>query len=148
LGFYFDEGMKKMKQLFILLAVLTSIWACSGPKGIVKVEKPDEKTEADSMEYGVETFDSKFETWYTTYKSPAMYRSKEYYQNWNRKYVEAWNYKSTQQGKNSFFEPIVGYNPNEDYGFDANHKLFYYFQYVENVLKIEIMPGGPKVVPN
>ena len=48
--------------------------------------------------------------------------------------------------KNSFFEPIIGYNPEVDYGFELNHKLFYYFQYVENVLKIRIMEGGPKAV--
>ena len=50
--------------------------------------------------------------------------------------------------KSSFFEPIIGYDPTVDYGFELNHKLFYYFQYVENVLKIQIMPGGPKVLTN
>ena len=48
--------------------------------------------------------------------------------------------------KSSFFEPIIGYEPTVDYGFDLNHELFYYFQYVENVLKIQIMPGGSKAV--
>jgi len=32
----------------------------------------------------------------------------------------------------------MGSNPSE-----LNHKLFYYFQYVEHVLKIQIMSGGP-----
>jgi len=137
-----------MKQLFILLAVLLLIWACSAPKGVVKVEKSEPKAELDSFEYALETFDAKFESWYAMHKSPAMYRSQEFYKNWNMQYVQAWNYKATQMGKSSFFEPIVGYNSNEDYGFEINHELFYYFQYVENVLKIEIMPGGPKVVPN
>lgn len=135
-----------MKHLFFLLAVLLLIWACSAPKGIVKVAKSDAVAVADSIEYGVETFDSKFEAWYAMHKSPATYRSQQYYENWNKQYVEAWNNKSTQMGKGSFFESVVGYDSNEDYGFDVNHKLFYYFQYVENVLKIQIMPGGPKVV--
>lgn len=135
-----------MKQLYILLVMMLFIWACSGPKGTVKVEKTEPIVEVDSIEYGVETFDGKFETWYTMRKSPATYRSKEYYENWNKQYVMAWNYKSKTGSKNSFFEPIVGYDSNEDYGFDVNHKLFYYFQYVENVLNIEIMPGGPKAV--
>jgi len=135
-----------MKQLFFLLAVLLIMWACSAPKGIVKVEKSDPVAVADSVEYGVETFDSKFESWYEMHKSPATYRSQEYYENWNKQYVQAWNYNSTQIGKGSFFESVVGYDSNEDYGFDVNHKLFYYFQYVENVLKIQIMPGSPKVV--
>ncbi|HSO86794.1 MAG TPA: DUF6146 family protein [Draconibacterium sp.] len=135
-----------MKQLFIVLAVLLIFWACSGPKGVGKVEIIEPKAEADSIEYGVETFDGKFESWYAQHKSPATYRSLEYYENWNKQYVNEWNYKASQPGKNSFFEPIVGYNPNEKYGFDVNHELFYYFQYVENVLKIQILPGGPKAV--
>jgi len=137
-----------MKQLYIFLTFLLFIWACSTPKGIVKVEKSEPKAEVDSFEYALETFDAKFESWYAMHNSPALYRSLEYYENWNRQYVHAWNYNATQMGKNSFFEPIVGYKENEKYGFEINHELFYYFQYVENVLKIEIMPGGPKVVSN
>jgi hypothetical protein len=75
--------------------------------------------------------------------SPAKLRSQSYYENWNRQYVSAWNFNAVQPSKNNFFEPIVGYEPQVDYGFEINHKLFYYFQYVENELKIEIMPNGP-----
>ena len=135
-----------MKQLFIILILFVFIWACSTQKGTVKVDKTEDVVEQDSIEYGVETFDSKFEAWYEFNKSPATYRSQTYYENWNRQYVSAWNNKSATGRNNSFFEPIVGYDPTEDYGFDVNHKLFYYFQYVENVLKIKIMEGSPKVV--
>lgn len=133
-----------MKKLFILFVSLTSIWACTGPKETVKVEEPEDQIKVDSIEYGVETFDSKFENWYEINNTPATYRSQAYYENWNRQYVSAWNEKATTGNANSFFEPIVGYDVSEDYGFDLNHKLFYYFQYVENVLKIRIMYGGPK----
>jgi len=107
---------------------------------------PVETAAEDSLEYELETFDSKFETWYILHNSPSQYRSQEYYENWNRRYVAAWNYNSSQPGKKWFFEPVMGYYPNIDYGFEVNHKLFYYFQYVEKVLKIEIMPGGPKSI--
>ncbi len=137
-----------MKQFFIFLAGVLLIWACSTPKGVVKVEKSEPESKTDSLEYDLETFDSKFDAWYVLHNSPAEYRSQEYYENWNKQYVQAWNYNATQMGKSSFFEPIVGYDPNADYGFEINHKLFYYFQYVENVLHIQIMTGGPKVVIN
>ena len=137
-----------MKQAVIFFAIVTFIWACSTHRATVKVEKIEPVAEVDSIEYGVETFDAKFETWYAMKDSQATYRTLDYYENWNQQYVNAWNYKSTQMGKNSFFSPIVGYHSNEEYGFEVNHKLFYYFQYVENVLKIEIMPGGPRVVGN
>lgn len=137
-----------MKNFLIFIGIFFLTWACSAPKGIVSVEKSEaEILEADSLEYDVETFDNKFESWYLMHKSPANYRSQDYYENWNRQYVLAWNSRATNARRNTFFEPIVGYDPNTDYGFDVNHELFYYFQYVENVLKIKILQGGPKVVP-
>lgn len=126
----------------ILMAAL--VWACSTPKGIVRVEKSEEVTASDSLEYELVTFDGKFESWYIMQNVSSKFRSQEYYENWNRQYVDAWNYNSTQPGKSNFFEYIHGYNPTVDYGFELNHKLFYYFQYVENVLKIKILPAGPK----
>ncbi len=135
-----------MKHFYILIFGFLLFWACKGPKDIGKVEIKEPETAVDSIEYGVETFDAKFESWYAMKNSPVNYRSLEYYENWNRQYVQAWNYKAHNGAKNSFFQPIVGYDPNEKYGFDLNHKLFHYFQYVENVLKIEIMPDGPRAV--
>lgn len=136
-----------MKQIIFLIGGLFIIAACSTQKGVVKVKvSVDENAIVDSVEYEMETFDSKFESWYRMYKSPAMYRSQSYYESWNKQYVTAWNINSMNPRKSSFFEPIIGYEPTVDYGFDLNHELFYYFQYVENVLKIQIMPGGSKAV--
>ena len=135
-----------MKNFLILTVIILFAIACSTQKSVVKDSSSHGKEiVADSVEYDMETFDAKFESWYLLHDSPAKYRSLEYYENWNRQYVSVWNNKArTTQDK--FFESIVGYNPNEEYGFELNHKLFYYFQYVENVLKIKIMPSGPKVV--
>jgi hypothetical protein len=121
--------------------------ACSTQKGLVTVKSNiAESSVDDSLEYHLETFDGKFESWYQLHNSPAMYRSQQYYENWNRQYVSAWNFNAMSERKNSFFEPIVGYEYTVDYGFEINHELFYYFQYVEHVLKIQIMPGGPNAV--
>ena len=123
--------------------------ACATQKGTVQIKSEEEETTAvpaDSVEYEMETFDSKFETWYALHNGPASYRSEAFYENWNDQYVSAWNAKAMQPGKNSFFETIVGWDPTVDYDFEIDHELFYYFQYVENVLKIEIIPNGPKSV--
>jgi hypothetical protein len=135
-----------MKQVSFWLGIILFIIACSAQKGLVKVKSNNvESTVEDSLEYELETFDGRFETWYQLQNSEAMYRSQQYYEYWNRQYVSAWNYNAMNSWRNSFFEPIVGYENNVDYGFELNHKLFYYFQYVEQVLKIQIMPGGPRV---
>ena len=136
-----------MRQIIFWLGIILLIAACSTQKGLVTVKSINgESSVEDSLEYDLETFDGRFETWYEMHNSPAMYRSQQYYENWNRQYVSAWNYNAMGGRRNSFFEPIIGYEYTVDYGFELNHKLFYYFQYVEQVLKIQIMPGGPKAV--
>jgi hypothetical protein len=136
-----------MKQNIFWLGIILLIAACSTQKGLVTVKSNiGESSVEDSLEYHLETFDGRFESWYQMHNSPSMYRSQQYYENWNRQYVSAWNYNAMSERKNSFFEPIVGYEYTVDYGFEINHELFYYFQYVEHVLKIQIMPGGPQAV--
>ena len=136
-----------MNQKIFWLGIILFIAACSTQKGLVTVKSNNEGSIVeDSLEYELVTFDGKFETWYQMHNSPSMYRSQQYYENWNRQYVSAWNYNAMSGRRNSFFETIVGYESTVDYGFELNHELFYYFQYVEQVLKIQIMPGGPQTV--
>lgn len=133
-----------MKKLLFLLAAASFMIACSGPKGMVKIE-PDgqEVTQEDSLEYELIVMDPGFDTWYMLQNTPSTYRSQQYYEGWNQQYVSAWNYLATQPGRRSFFQTIIGYEPGEDYGFELNHKLFYYFQYVEQVLRIPILDHHP-----
>ena len=140
--------MKKMKQFFIFLTIILFIWACSGPKAVVETEKeePETNIEMDSVSYVMETYDAKFKEWYDVQKSQDTKQSQKYYEKWNKKYVKEWNQKSTQKEHGDFFVPISGYSRSKDLGFEINHQLFYYFQYVENVLKIQILPDGPKDV--
>lgn len=135
-----------MKQLFILLLVLVLSAACSTQKETTATtaNKTASDTEVSAgEEYDVETYDKRFEVWYKTKQTPANYKTQAYYESWNRQYVTAWNAKCQRMGKDWRFDPVEGYEPNEDYGFEMNHKLFYYFMYVENILKISILPGGP-----
>ena len=136
-----------MKHLLILLGILLFAIACSTQKGVVQLKSNErEEMVEDSLEYELETFDGKFESWYIMQKSPAQYRSQQYYESWNQQYVSAWNSKTMSSKNYSFFEPIIGYEPGVDYGFELNHELFYYFQYVENILKVKIMSGSPRVM--
>lgn len=133
-----------MKKIYILMILAVVIVSCSGPKSMVKIEPADNaQIQNDSTEYELITFDSAFESWYSMHNSRANYRSQEYYESWNRQYVRQWNYLSMHSRRRSFFEPIVGYEYGTDYGLELNHKLFYYFQYVERVLRIPILPNAP-----
>ncbi|HYQ56568.1 MAG TPA: DUF6146 family protein [Draconibacterium sp.] len=141
--------MRKAKYILsvICLGMALFIYACSGTKEVAVSETSSVKVTAeDSIEYDVETFNTRFDSWYERQNTTATYRPLSYYELWNRQYVSAWNAKCAANPPNWTFEPVVGYDPNEDYGFEMNHKLFYYFMYVENVLKIKIIPQGPELV--
>lgn len=136
-----------MKNILAIFVVLLLFFSCSVPKGVVTLEPNNGNTEQeDSVEYELIVLDTGFETWYLLHDSPARYRSQQYYEGWNRQYVLAWNAYASQPGRRSFFQSIIGYEPNVDYGFELNHKLFHYFQYVEQVLKIPILNNRPSGV--
>lgn len=140
-----SKNFIQMKRVIFFFGLVVFIYACSSQKNAVQVNKSEvEVTAEDSTEYDVETFDGKFESWYEFYKTPSTYRSQQYYETWNRQYVSAWNARCASPSRRWNFEPVVGYNPSEDYGFELNHELFHYFMYVENVLKIPIMSNGPR----
>lgn len=132
-----------MKRLIFWVGLILCIVACSTQKEIVKNGVAVKEIVNDSLEYDLLTFDVRFESWYQINKRPAFDRSQQYYELWNQQYVDAWNYNVNDMSKSRFFETVIGYDPGVDYGFELNHELFYYFQYVEKILKIDIMPNGP-----
>jgi hypothetical protein len=135
-----------MKKILLWTGILLFAVSCSSQKKIAEHKtKPVEIEQNDSVQYQLLTFDQSFDNWYAIQNQPAQYRPLSYYESWNRQYIAAWNAKATDPIRNPFFQPIQGYDPTVDYGFKLNHKLFYYFQYVENVLKIPILPNGPHV---
>ena len=135
-----------MKKLLLWIGILLFAVSCSSQKKIVeKKTKPVEIAKNDSVQYQLLTFDQRFDNWYAMQNRPAQYRTLSFYESWNRQYIAAWNAKATDPINNPFFQPIQGYDPTVDYGFKLNHKLFYYFQYVEQVLRIPILPNGPHV---
>jgi len=137
-----------MKQIIYWILIVFFIASCSSQKNTVKIGEKEELeiSVKDSLGYELETFDLKFETWYQIHNNPSQYRSEKYYEYWNRQYVSAWNSKTENSVNGWFFEPIIGYDYTEDYEFELDRELFYYFQYVENELGIPIMENSPNVI--
>lgn len=111
--------------------------ACSSQRPQHRASAPEIAPD-DSTEYELIVFDQGFETWFLLKKSPALDHGLQYYKNWNRQYVDEWNYRS---GISRFFSSQIDYNPNENYPIEIEHKLYYYFQYVEQELNIPILRG-------
>lgn len=139
-----------MKRIgYFLLIVFVVFASCSGSRKLPKVDIKNTDSQAtDSVEYELIVFDPGFESWYLSYSKPSWYHSQNYYESWNRQYVSEWNHKAMSSRYSRFFETTIDYDLYTDYGLELNHRLFYYFQYVEKVLKIDILSAGisPHVV--
>lgn len=129
-----------LRQLIYILLLLSI--ACSSQKATLKSKAPKIKTD-DSTEYELLVFDVGFESWYSLHNSPAFSRSRDYYHDWNVQYVQEWNYKVIDSRHSEFFGDQIDYNFNVHYPYEIEHKLFYYFQYVEHELKIPILKSNP-----
>jgi hypothetical protein len=132
-----------MRNWIFFLGVALILASCAGTKKAGKVElNPSTEAVDDSVQYELIVLDPGFESWYLTRSKPSWFHSLEYYENWNRQYVTAWNYKATTPRNNRVFDTTIDYDPFTDYGLEINHKLFYYFQYVESELGIPILQPG------
>jgi hypothetical protein len=139
-------GMKTLGYVLMFVCVLT---ACTLQKKATGFDiKSAETTPNDSTEYELIIIDPGFDSWFLIHSRPLWYHSKEYLESWNQQYVSAWNAKALSPRYSRFFESTINWDPFVDYGLEINHMLFYYFQYVEKELKINILPQGmgPKSV--
>ncbi|HEY3372162.1 MAG TPA: DUF6146 family protein [Prolixibacteraceae bacterium] len=126
---------RKFKNYLLPFIVALMMAACSSQRPLHKASAP-EIAPNDSTEYELIVFDQGFETWYLLRNSAALDHSIEYYRNWNRQYVDEWNYRS---GTSRFFNSPINYDPTENYPLEIERKLYYYFQYVEQELHIPIL---------
>jgi len=131
-----------MKYIVFIIAIF--ITGCTTQKSAQKSQSP-KITGKDSTEYKLIVLDPGFESWYALKNSPALKRSKVYYHDWNVQYVYAWNNKVMSSHYPDIFGERIDYNFNVNYPFKIEHKLFYYFQYVEQVLHVRILENGPPV---
>jgi hypothetical protein len=131
-----------MKNILFIFALILS--ACTVQKSAQKSGVPKINGK-DSTEYELLVLDPGFESWYILKNSPSLSRSKIYYHNWNTLYVEEWNNRVMSSRHSEIFGERIDYDFNVDYPFEIEHKLFYYFQYVEQVLHVRILMNGPPI---
>ncbi len=127
--------------IFFLLSTFALI-GCNTTKPIAKGDSETAKinsSEQDSTEYELIVFDAKFDTFLAMQPSKEFY-SNQYYHNWNIQYVSEWNSRHTNPLRyGSFYETMIDYQPNVDYGIDLNHQLYNYFLFIEKEYDIVLL---------
>ena len=129
---------KIIKQSLLILCI-SFLAACAGG-GRPHLDKPASpnlvsQNDKEEEEYELIIIDPGFQSWFATNAQPIGFYSPFYYQNWNERYVIAWNEKVNQRlyynHPNYPFENRIDYDPAIDYPVELNHQLYWYFRYIQ-----------------
>lgn len=87
----------------------------------------------DDTEYEILIIEPGFNTWLAAMARPEGYYSQSYMETRNKIWVQEWNSRVLQVNRYdpNLYEMQIDYNPNIDYGYDVNYKLYNYFIYFQ-----------------
>ncbi|WP_369047909.1 DUF6146 family protein [Tenacibaculum sp. UWU-22] len=134
--------MKLVKQVALLCSFGLFIWACGSSKVKNTTEKKEEPVVIanDSLEYEITIIDVGFERYLNSVAKPRGYYSQAYLENRNAIYVSNWNYRARNPSSfnPNIYENEIDYNPNTDYGYEVNYKLFNYFEFAQHKYRMSL----------
>ncbi|HMB61626.1 MAG TPA: DUF6146 family protein [Eudoraea sp.] len=150
------------KYLFtpgILALVVTGfIISCSGTKNVVEVSEEEKLVFRDAEEQPVEIVSDKTEyeiiiiepgffTWLQSIAKPEGYYSQSFMENRNQIFVMNWNQRVLQPSRYNpnLYELQIDYQPNIDYGYEVNYKLYNYFIYFQRKYNQRLGPFVPRI---
>ncbi len=86
----------------------------------------------DSLEYEIIIIDPGYSYFLNTIARPEGYYSQSYLENKNQFLVTDYNQRVRQPFRYNpnIYEQEINYQPNIDYGYDVNYKLYNYFVYL------------------
>lgn len=136
--------MKKLLFISVLTVLFTGYVTAQEPEAQEKVQLINNAVPGDSLEYEVIIFDAGYEAWLHSHAKPMSYYSLSYLENWNRQYVLEWNYRYQSGMNTDVVGSYIDYLPNTDYGLEVNYRLYTYFVYVEEQLKLKLLNRGTR----
>lgn len=127
-----------MKNLLYILLLGLFIYSCSSTRdrdmraGEEMVENDTVRIANDSLEYEIIIIDPGFSYFLNSMARPEGYYSQDYLENKNRFLVTDYNYRvhNPHRYNPNIYELEINYDPNIDYGYDVNYKLYNYFVYL------------------
>ena len=131
-----------MKKIVYLIVALIFIYSCAtrqnGNKMTETIATSDTvqaknndtvRIANDSLEYEMIIIDPGFNTFLNSIAKPEGYYSQNYLENKNQFLVVDYNQRVQQPFRYdpNLYEQQINYDPQIDYGYDVNYKLYYYF---------------------
>ncbi|WP_341214872.1 DUF6146 family protein [uncultured Wocania sp.] len=145
-----------MKTYIYLILVLGFLISCNTSKRLPSINKEEAnnitandtvKISNDELEYEIIIIEPGFNVWLASRARPEGYYSQQYLENRNYQYVVAWNQRVLQPNlyNPDLYEMQIDYQPQIDYGYDVNYKLYNYFIYFQLTYKQQLAGFTPRI---
>ncbi|WP_299433765.1 DUF6146 family protein [uncultured Maribacter sp.] len=152
-----------MKKSTIKILILISICLivfnnCKTSKERISISDDEKtsfnKTEGDTItissdvtEYEIIIIEPGFNFWLQSTARPEGFYSQTYLENRNQIYVSEWNRRvlKPQRYNPNLYELEINYQPNINYGYDVNYKLYNYFIYFQRKYNQRLGPFMPRI---
>ena len=101
----------------------------------------------EELEYEIIIIEPGFNSWLASMAKPEGFYSQQYMETRNYQYVIEWNQRvlQPQRYNPSLYEMQIDYQPNTDYGYDVNYKLYNYFIYFQLTYKERLGSFVPRI---
>ena len=101
----------------------------------------------DELEYEIIIIEPGFNFWLASTARPEGFYSQQYLETRNYQYVIEWNNRvlQPQRYNPNLYEMQIDYQPNIDYGYDVNYKLYNYFIYFQLTYKQRLGNFVPRI---
>ncbi|NJW53324.1 DUF6146 family protein [Salinimicrobium oceani] len=125
-----------MKYLFYICFLGLFIYSCSSTRdrnlGSNDTINDTVRISNDSLEYEILIIDPGFSYFLNAVARPEGYHSLSYLESKNRFLVNDYNQRvrMPQQYDPQIYEMEINYDPNIDYGYEVNYKLYNYFVFL------------------
>ncbi len=131
---------------------------CNSSKKVVEPTEMEKKAFAqkegdtieiasDETEYQIIIIEPGFNFWLRSIARPEGYYSQSFLENRNQIYVINWNQRvlSPSQYNPDLYVLQIDYDPNIDYGYEVNYKLYNYFIYFQRKYNQRLGPFLPRI---
>jgi len=152
--------MKKNLRYYVLFSLMLCIGlvSCTSQKSTLDVSS-EEKALFDSedsapvaiaddeTEYEIIIIEPGFNTWLLSIANPEGYYSQSFMESRNAIMVTNWNQRvlNPQMFNPNLYEMQINYDPNIDYGYEVNYKLYNYFIYFQRKYNQRLGPFLPRI---